>query len=171
MADAVTKHSGAAVSVALGVPTPQSTDTSGIAAAVAMAGTADEVILAVGTDLNWAHEEHDAESISILDLGFDFDPHILALCPPTHTHIHTDIHTDIHIYTHTHIHTYTHTHIHTYTHIHIHTYTHTHIHTPTYPHIHTSTHPHIHTSTHPHIHTSTHPHIHTSTHPRRTSSD
>ena len=42
----------------------QSNDTSGIAAAVAMATTADEVILAVGTDLNWAHEEHDAESIT-----------------------------------------------------------------------------------------------------------
>ena len=44
-----------------------SNDTSGIAAAVAMAKDADEVILAVGTDLSWAHEEHDADSITYTD--------------------------------------------------------------------------------------------------------
>ena len=41
-----------------------SDDTSGIAAAVEMAKGADEVILAVGTDLSWAHEEHDADNIT-----------------------------------------------------------------------------------------------------------
>ena len=64
MVDAVAKHSSAKVVSALGVPSVSSTDTSHIADAVAMAKTADEVILAVGTDLTWAHEEHDAESIT-----------------------------------------------------------------------------------------------------------
>eukprot|EP00325_Prymnesiales_sp_UTEX-LB-985_P000241 CAMPEP_0174703322 /NCGR_PEP_ID=MMETSP1094-20130205/7308_1 /TAXON_ID=156173 /ORGANISM="Chrysochromulina brevifilum, Strain UTEX LB 985" /LENGTH=773 /DNA_ID=CAMNT_0015901231 /DNA_START=17 /DNA_END=2338 /DNA_ORIENTATION=+ len=63
MADAVTQHSHAVANVVLGVPSATSTDTSAIAAAVAAAKDADEVIVAVGTDLNWAHEEHDAESI------------------------------------------------------------------------------------------------------------
>lgn len=63
MADAVTQHSEATATVSLGVPTVLSNDTSGIAAAVALAKTVDEVILAVGTDLTWAHEEHDAETI------------------------------------------------------------------------------------------------------------
>lgn len=58
--DAVTKHSSAKATGIAGVPNVLSEDTSGIAAAVAMAKTADEVILAVGTDLTWAHEEHDA---------------------------------------------------------------------------------------------------------------
>jgi len=44
-----------------------SEDTSGIAAAVAMAKNADSVILAVGTDLTWSHEEHDALNISFTD--------------------------------------------------------------------------------------------------------
>ena len=44
-----------------------SNDTSGIAAAVAMAKDADEVILAVGTDLTWAREGQDAESITFTD--------------------------------------------------------------------------------------------------------
>ena len=46
--DAVTKHSSATVTTALGVPTVLSSNTSGIAAAVEAAKTADEVILAVG---------------------------------------------------------------------------------------------------------------------------
>lgn len=62
--DAVTKHSSATATGIAGVPNVLSEDTSGIAAAVAMAKTADEVILAVGTDLTWAHEEHDAMSIT-----------------------------------------------------------------------------------------------------------
>ena len=65
MADAVASASGAKVTVALGVPNVLSGDTSGIAAAVALAKNADEVILAVGTDLSWAHEEHDAENITL----------------------------------------------------------------------------------------------------------
>jgi len=64
MADAITQHSSAKVSVTLGVPTVSSTNTSGIAAAVAAAKDADEVVLAVGTDLSWAHEEHDATNIT-----------------------------------------------------------------------------------------------------------
>jgi beta-glucosidase-like glycosyl hydrolase len=67
LADAVTKHSSASVSVTLGVPNVLSGDTSGIAAAVAAAKDADEVILAVGTDLSWAHEEHDANNITYTD--------------------------------------------------------------------------------------------------------
>ena len=46
------------------MPNVLSSDTSGIAAAVAAAKAADEVILAVGTDLSWAHEEHDAQNIT-----------------------------------------------------------------------------------------------------------
>ena len=52
------------VNVVLGVPNVLSNDTSGIAAAVAAAAAADHVILAVGTDLSWAHEEHDADTIT-----------------------------------------------------------------------------------------------------------
>jgi len=67
LVDAVTQHSSAKVTTALGVPNVLSGDTSGIAAAVALAAAADEVILAVGTDLSWAHEEHDAENITFTD--------------------------------------------------------------------------------------------------------
>jgi hypothetical protein len=62
--DAVEKHSSAKATGVAGVPTVLSEDTSGIAAAVAAAKEADEVILAVGTDLTWAHEEHDADNIT-----------------------------------------------------------------------------------------------------------
>ena len=61
LTDAVSSHSDAKVVSALGVPDVLSTNTSGIAEAVALASSADHVILGVGTDLNWAHEEHDAE--------------------------------------------------------------------------------------------------------------
>jgi len=64
LADAVASASSAKVSVTLGVPSVLSNDMSGIAAAVAAAKDADEVILAVGTDLSWAHEEHDAQNIT-----------------------------------------------------------------------------------------------------------
>ena len=62
--DAVEKHSSAKATGVAGVPNVLSEDTSGIAAAVAAAKDADEVILAVGTDLTWAHEEHDAANIT-----------------------------------------------------------------------------------------------------------
>jgi pre-mRNA-splicing factor SYF2/beta-D-xylosidase 4 len=67
MADAVETHSSAKATTLAGVPTVLSSDTSGIAAAVALAKSVDEVILAVGTDLTWAHEEHDADSITFTD--------------------------------------------------------------------------------------------------------
>jgi hypothetical protein len=67
LADAVAQHSDAKVTVDLGVPSVLSNDTSGIAAAVALAASADHVVLAVGTDLTWAHEEHDAETIVFTD--------------------------------------------------------------------------------------------------------
>jgi len=63
MIDAVKQRSSASVVMAAGVPSVLSEDTSGIAAAVDLAKKADYVILAVGTDLTWAHEEHDASSI------------------------------------------------------------------------------------------------------------
>ncbi len=44
-----------------------SNDTSGIPEAAAAAAAADTVILAVGTDLTWSHEEHDALSIAFTD--------------------------------------------------------------------------------------------------------
>ena len=46
-----------------GVPDVLSNDTSGIPAAVAAAKDADAVIIALGTDLDWAAEGHDATSI------------------------------------------------------------------------------------------------------------
>jgi hypothetical protein len=58
---------GSRVTSALGVPSINSNDTSGVAAAVALAKAADKVILAVGTDLSWAHEGHDSETILIPD--------------------------------------------------------------------------------------------------------
>jgi beta-glucosidase-like glycosyl hydrolase len=64
--DAVAKYASKVVSVA-GVPTALSTDTSGIPAAVAMAKAADTVVLVVGTDLKWASEGHDAETITFTD--------------------------------------------------------------------------------------------------------
>jgi beta-D-xylosidase 4 len=67
--DAVAKYSPAQQPIvsALGVPTAASNDTSGIAAAVQMAGAADTVVLAIGTDLSWAAEGHDALSITFSD--------------------------------------------------------------------------------------------------------
>lgn len=50
-----------------GVPDPKSSDTSGVAAAAKLAADADEVVMAVGTDLKWAAEGHDATSISFSD--------------------------------------------------------------------------------------------------------
>jgi len=68
MVDAVKQHSSAKTVVSdLGVPNVLSNDTTGISAAVAIASLADTVILAVGTDLTWAHEEHDADSITFTD--------------------------------------------------------------------------------------------------------
>ena len=51
----------------LGVPNVTSTDESGIPDAVKAAKSADQVVLAVGTDLTWAMEGHDAESIAFTD--------------------------------------------------------------------------------------------------------
>jgi pre-mRNA-splicing factor SYF2/beta-D-xylosidase 4 len=67
LVDAVSQHSSAKVSYSLGVPSVLSSNTSGISAAVEMAKGADAVILAVGTDLTWAHEEHDATNITFTD--------------------------------------------------------------------------------------------------------
>jgi beta-D-xylosidase 4 len=78
LADAVSKHSSATVQVALGVPNVLSNDTSGVAAAVALAKEVDEVILAVGTDLTWAHEEHDAQSITFTDAQLELIKQVSA---------------------------------------------------------------------------------------------
>lgn len=63
MVDAVAQHAGKVVTTQ-GVPGATSTVTSGIPAAVAMAKTADTVVLVVGTDLAWAAEGHDATQIN-----------------------------------------------------------------------------------------------------------
>jgi hypothetical protein len=48
-----------------GVDSPQANaSTAGVTAAVAMGASVDRVILVVGTDLTWAREGHDAESLS-----------------------------------------------------------------------------------------------------------
>ena len=46
-----------------GIPSPPSTNITGIAAAVALATTADDVIVALGQDLTMARESHDSEDI------------------------------------------------------------------------------------------------------------
>ncbi|GMH87461.1 hypothetical protein TrVE_jg11584 [Triparma verrucosa] len=50
-----------------GIDKVLSEDTSGIPAAVEAAKKADQVVLAVGTDLTWAKEAHDAASIAFTD--------------------------------------------------------------------------------------------------------
>ena len=50
-----------------GIPNVTSSDESGIPDAVEAAKNADQVVLAVGTDLTWAMEGHDAESITFTD--------------------------------------------------------------------------------------------------------
>eukprot|EP00040_Diaphanoeca_grandis_P030520 m.180510 g.180510 ORF g.180510 m.180510 type:complete len:788 (+) comp32023_c1_seq1:116-2479(+) len=66
MVDAVSQHADKVVT-SLGVPNVLSEDTSGIAAAVAMAAAADTVVLVVGSDLTWSREGHDAINISFTD--------------------------------------------------------------------------------------------------------
>ena len=83
MIDAVTEHSSQKVITALGVPSVSSSDTSGIAAAVEMAKTADVVILAVGTDLTWAHEEHDASSMSFTQAQAELIANVSAAAKKT----------------------------------------------------------------------------------------
>ena len=63
MVDAVAAFAGN-TTFALGVPDVKSNDTSGVAAAAAMAAAADDVVMAVGTDLTWAREGSDATSIA-----------------------------------------------------------------------------------------------------------
>ena len=62
--DALKKYSGNVVSHS-GIPTQDSTDTSGIPAAVEMAAAADTVVLALGVDLSWAHEGQDSTTLQI----------------------------------------------------------------------------------------------------------
>eukprot|EP00912_Choanoflagellata_sp_UC4_P000634 UC4_evm4s392 len=66
MVDAVEQHAGS-VTTALGVPSVGSEDTSHIADAVKLAEAADHVVVAVGTDLSWSREGHDATNISFTD--------------------------------------------------------------------------------------------------------
>ena len=49
------------------IPNVLSNSTDGIAAAVAMAKSADTVVLGVGTDLSWSAEGHDAKTITFTD--------------------------------------------------------------------------------------------------------
>ena len=64
LVDAVTKAGASKVVTDNAIPNVMSNSTDGIAAAVTMAKSADTVILAVGTDLSWAAEGHDAKSIA-----------------------------------------------------------------------------------------------------------
>lgn len=67
LVDAVSSSGKVKTSSVLGVPNVLSEDQSGIPDAVKMAKSADTVVLAVGTDLTWAREGHDAENISFTD--------------------------------------------------------------------------------------------------------
>lgn len=55
---------GKSVTFDLGIPKVLSEDTSGIDKAVATCAAADTCVLAVGSDLSWAAEGHDASNIS-----------------------------------------------------------------------------------------------------------
>lgn len=63
LVDAVAGHATSKPLYAAGVPSILSNDTSKIAAAAALGATADAVVVAIGTDLSWAHEEHDADPV------------------------------------------------------------------------------------------------------------
>ncbi len=63
MVDAISRH--AAVTSALGVPSVTSADTSGVAAAAALAAKADVTVLVLGSDLSVAREGHDAVDIAL----------------------------------------------------------------------------------------------------------
>lgn len=63
LVDAVGAHSTSPVVTAAGVPSVESTNTSAIPAAVAISKSVDRVILAVGTDLTWGMEGHDADPV------------------------------------------------------------------------------------------------------------
>eukprot|EP00438_Fugacium_kawagutii_P019650 Skav232823 [mRNA] locus=scaffold614:684140:687934:- [translate_table: standard] len=64
LVDAVSNGGRVKTQSIAGVPSVLSEDQSGIDAAVEMAKKVDTVILAVGTDLSWAAEGHDAKNIS-----------------------------------------------------------------------------------------------------------
>jgi hypothetical protein len=64
MVDVCQKYSKTNVTSDPGIPGVQSEDTSGIAKAVALCAAADTCVVAVGSDLGWASEGHDAASIS-----------------------------------------------------------------------------------------------------------
>lgn len=64
LVDAVSKGGQVKTESIAGVPSVLSEDQSGIDAAVEMAKKVDTVLLAVGTDLSWAAEGHDAKNIS-----------------------------------------------------------------------------------------------------------
>jgi beta-D-xylosidase 4 len=67
LVNAVAKYAGAAVVSDSVIPGVKSEDMSGIPAAVSLAQKAETVILAVGTDLGWSAEGHDATNISFTD--------------------------------------------------------------------------------------------------------
>jgi len=67
LVDALQYDSAKTVTDIAGVPNVLSGDTSGIPAAVDMAKTADVVVLAVGTDLSWSAEGHDAKTIDFTE--------------------------------------------------------------------------------------------------------
>lgn len=64
MVDVCQKYSKTNVTSDPGIPGVQSEDTSGIAKAVALCAAADTCVVAVGSDLGWASEGHDAANIS-----------------------------------------------------------------------------------------------------------
>jgi len=63
--DAVADGGSVATTYVPGLPSVASNDTSGIGDAVAAADDADAVVVALGTDLSWAAEGHDATSIEL----------------------------------------------------------------------------------------------------------
>ena len=81
--DAVANHAGGAVTTARGVPSCAANATEAIASgmideAVALARAADTVVLALGTDLDWAREGADATSLELSSGQFELLERVAA---------------------------------------------------------------------------------------------
>ena len=68
LVDAVARHSASAPAYAAGLSSVLSNDTSTIAAAAELGAKAERVVLALGTDLSWAREAHDADPVRGISL-------------------------------------------------------------------------------------------------------
>ena len=80
LVDGIAAHSAHAPVSSLGVPSVRSSNTSGVATAAKLAASADRVVLALGTDLSWAHEGMDADPVMGLRLSDGQNALLEAVC-------------------------------------------------------------------------------------------